>query len=128
MTSHSCPFCLDNKLLSDSPIHETAHFYTLRSIDPALPHAALVVPRRHSETPFEMNAAEWADLPNALAGARAALAPLAPDGFNLGWNVGATAGQKVFHTHLHLIARFAHDPMAGRGIRHAFKSSERGPA
>jgi len=40
-----------------------------------------------------------------------------PDGFTLGWNVGAVAGQHVFHVHLHVVARFADESNAGRGIR-----------
>ena len=129
MSQADCPFCLANGLLSDAPVNETAHFYTLLSIDPSLPHAAMVIPRRHSSTPFEMNAAEWTDLPNALAAARTLLEPLGPQGFNIGWNVGATAGQHVFHTHMHVIARFAGDPLAGKGIRPAFKMpKERGQA
>lgn len=126
MNQAACPFCIANGLLSDAPASETEHFYTLLSIDPSLPHAALVIPRRHSSTPFEMNAAEWTDLPNALAAARTLLEPLEPQGFNIGWNVGATAGQKVFHTHMHVIARLAGDPMAGKGIRHAFKTRNAG--
>lgn len=44
-----------------------------------------------------------------------------PDGYNVGWNSGAVAGQEVFHAHLHVIPRFADEPLAGRGIRYALK-------
>jgi diadenosine tetraphosphate (Ap4A) HIT family hydrolase len=118
-----CPFCLENGLLVDAPVHETDHFFILMSADAALPRAAMVIPRRHSESPFEMNLDEWRDLPAALSGARAALDQFAPQGYCLGWNVGAVGGQTIPHTHLHVIARFSSDPMAGKGIRHAFKTS-----
>lgn len=121
MNLERCRFCLDNALLADDPIFITDKFFVLASNDPALPNATMVIPRRHSATPFEMTPEEWADLPNALAGAREALAKLTPDGFTLGWNVGEVAGQTVQHTHLHVIARFQDDPMAGKGIRHALK-------
>lgn len=101
----------------------TECFYVLMSSDPALPEAALVIPDRHSLSPFEMTQAEWADLPNAMALARQELGRFAPEGFNIGWNVGALAGQQVFHTHMHVIARRPGTAMDGRGIRHAFKSS-----
>jgi len=47
-----------------------------------------------------------------------------PDGYNLGWNVGEIGGQYVFHSHLHVIPRFADEPFAGKGIRHWFISDE----
>lgn len=122
MREPSCRFCLGNNLLSDKPIGMTDHFYFLASADPALPQAAMVIPKRHSGTPFEMNAAEWSDFPVALAAIQAHFGEDDPDGYTLGWNVGAAAGQTVGHTHLHVIPRFAHEPLAGKGIRHAFKS------
>lgn len=123
MSIDTCRFCLGNSLLSDAPVFETDHFYVLMSHDPALPYASMVIPRRHSTSPFDMTADEWADLPRALAAAREALAPLAPDGFTIGWNVGTVAGQTVQHTHLHVIARFRGEPMEGKGIRHPLKSA-----
>ncbi|MCY3737300.1 MAG: HIT family protein [Gemmatimonadaceae bacterium] len=41
-------------------------------------------------------------------------ARLNPQGYNLGWNCGAVAGQTVFHAHLHVIPRFAAEPHAAR--------------
>ena len=122
MRHESCRFCRDNHLLTDDPVHHTQHFYVLLSNDAALPAATLVIPHRHSQSPFEMTQEEWADLPNALAAARTALERFAPEGYNIGWNVGALAGQTVFHTHMHVIARRSGSTMDGRGIRHAFKN------
>jgi len=116
-----CRFCLSNRLIEDGPIHETGQFYVLMSNDNQLPRAALVIPKRHSANPFEMNTDEWSDLPNALAAARESLEQFTPAGFTLGWNVGPVAGQTVGHTHLHVIARFEDDPMAGHGLRHPLK-------
>lgn len=43
-----------------------------------------------------------------------------PDGYNIGINVGQTAGQSVYHCHMHLIPRYAGDvenPKGGvRGV------------
>ncbi len=42
-----------------------------------------------------------------------------PDGYNIGVNVGAAAGQTVFHLHLHVIPRFVGDVKDPRGgVRH----------
>ena len=43
-----------------------------------------------------------------------------PDGWNIGMNCGATAGQTVFHFHCHLIPRYEGDMEDPRGgVRHA---------
>lgn len=112
----NCRFCLPNGLLLDRPLAETARFYLLGSIDATRPAQAIVVPRRHVETPFELVPEEWHDLGDALLLAREHLAAFKPDGFTIGWNVGAAAGQEVFHAHLHVIARFAGEASAGRGL------------
>jgi diadenosine tetraphosphate (Ap4A) HIT family hydrolase len=119
-----CRFCLENNLLFDSPVAATSHFYILRNVDTRFAHGAMVIPKRHSVTPFEMNHDEWQDFPEALATARALFDPVDPQGFTLGWNVGAVAGQTVFHTHLHVIPRFAGAPHEGNGIRRIFKISD----
>ena len=49
---------------------------------------------------------------------------LVPTGYNVGWNCGSEAGQEVFHAHLHVIPRFADEPLAGKGIRHWLKQEE----
>lgn len=111
-----CRFCLGNGLLDDAPLYRNAAFYVLGMLDPARAKAVMIVPLRHSETPFDMSAEEYAHLPDALAFAKAHLAQFSPDGFTIGWNVGAAAGQTVFHTHLHVICRFADAPVAGEGL------------
>jgi len=54
MTEPGCRFCRANGLLSDPALLETRHFYLLSSQDPTLQRAAMIVPHRHSENPFEM--------------------------------------------------------------------------
>ncbi len=112
-----CRFCLENELLIDKPLGENRSFYMLGSVDPEMPHALMIILRRHAESPFEIHSHEWIDLAEMLTMAKAYLASSNPDGFTLGWNVGAVGGQHVFHVHLHVIARFADERNAGRGIR-----------
>jgi len=42
-------------------------------------------------------------------------------GYNIGWNSGSVAGQEIFHAHLHVIPRYADEPLAGKGIRYWLK-------
>lgn len=44
---------------------------------------------------------------------------LSPDGYNVGVNVSAAAGQSIFHVHIHLIPRYAGDTANPQGgVRH----------
>ena len=38
-----------------------------------------------------------------------------PDGFNIGVNINAVAGQSVFHVHIHLIPRYKGDVKNPKG-------------
>ncbi|WP_052726362.1 HIT family protein [Devosia epidermidihirudinis] len=119
-----CRFCLENALLVDTPLIEHDKFYMLGSIDPMVPVAGMIVPRRHSETPFEFTPDEWAAFGKILVAAKQYFADRAPDGFTLGWNVGAVAGQHVFHAHLHITPRFKGEPNEGVGIRRIFRTPD----
>ena len=117
-----CRFCLDNRLLVDELILETEHFYMLGSIDPMVPVAGMVIPKRHSADPFDFTGEQWRDFGNALNAAKAHFDDKAPDGFTLGWNIGGVAGQHVFHAHLHIIPRFEGEPNEGVGIRRVLRT------
>jgi diadenosine tetraphosphate (Ap4A) HIT family hydrolase len=65
---------------------------------------------------FEATIEEQAALFEVLAAARKQLQDdLRPDGFNIGINDGAAAGQTVMHLHIHLIPRYAGDQPDPRG-------------
>ena len=117
-----CRFCLANALLDDAPLARTDRFYVLASRDPTLPQSVMVIPERHAPDPFAMPAEDWADMPAALAAAKAALARFSPQGFTLGWNVGPIGGQTQPHVHLHVIARHATPGVEEQGIRGLLKA------
>lgn len=79
----------------------------------------LVVPRRHVADFFDMTADEQAAVLQLLNEARRRIGTeFAPDGYNIGVNVGAAAGQSRMHVHVHLIPRYAGDvPDPAGGIR-----------
>ena len=119
----NCRFCLDNNLLSDTPIAENADFYVLRMLDETRKHGRMVVLKRHAETPFDILPEEWPSLTAMINAAKADLDHFNPDGYTVGWNVGAAAGQHVFHVHLHVIARFSGDADEGIGLNGLIKNA-----
>jgi diadenosine tetraphosphate (Ap4A) HIT family hydrolase len=80
--------------------------FAIRDRYPVAPGHTLVVPRRGVATWFEASADEQRALMELVAVVKAGLdEQLAPDGYNVGWNVGEAAGQTVFHLHVHVIPR-----------------------
>jgi histidine triad (HIT) family protein len=89
----------------------------------ALKHSGVIVPVAHRETVFDLTEAEVTATFRLLRRVKAWMdAEFAPDGYNVGWNCGRVGGQEIFHAHLHVIPRFRHEPLAGRGIRSHLKS------
>lgn len=119
--NNECQFCIDNQSLKGEILAQNNLCYFVESIDPVLKHAGLIIPFRHAETPFDLNKEEWNATQDLLHKAKTILDEHNPDGYNIGWNIGADAGQHMFHAHLHVIARFADEPLRGKGIRYAFK-------
>lgn len=77
---------------------------------------ALVVTRRHVASWFETSQQERLALLSAIDIARdKILESHDPQGFNIGVNVGAAAGQTIFHLHVHLIPRYLGDVPDPRG-------------
>lgn len=116
-----CRFCRDNGLLDDEPLFSNGSCYFLASTDPVLQQGGMIIPHRHATAPFELTEAEWSDTFALLMEAKAHLDATMPDGYTVGWNVGRVGGQTVDHAHLHIIARFADEPLAGQGLRHHLK-------
>lgn len=115
-SSASCPFC---DLPSGSIVDESAHAVALLDRFPVARGHALVVPRRHVASIFELPPEEWDDLWRLVRRVRSGIEELrAADGVNVGVNVGAAAGQTVDHAHVHLIPRNTGDvPDARGGVR-----------
>ncbi|WP_345969479.1 HIT family protein [Sulfurimonas sp. HSL1-6] len=82
----------------------------------------LIIPKRHVADYFELTQEEIAAMHDLLLRQKARLLRLdgTITGFNVGINVGADAGQTVFHVHMHLIPRRRgdmNDPKGGvRGV------------
>jgi len=76
----------------------------------------LVVPRRHVADFFDMSAAEKSAILSLLDRARTHIArEHAPEGYNIGVNIGRAGGQTRMHVHVHLIPRYTGDVADPRG-------------
>jgi diadenosine tetraphosphate (Ap4A) HIT family hydrolase len=83
---------------------------------PVTPGHLLLIPRRHVASYFDCTEEEMRALWALVeAGRRVLIARYAPDGFNVGINVGEAAGQTVMHVHVHLIPRYQGDVPNPRG-------------
>lgn len=113
MNHTRCPFC-DPEAGRIQMANAVA--VAVRDGFPVAEGHTLVVPRRHVAGLFELPADEQAGLWRLVAEVRADLAArLTPDGFTVGVNDGAAAGQTVPHAHVHVIPRRAGDVPDPRG-------------
>ncbi len=113
-TEKDCPFCIvpEEKLLAHNSL--AIAFY---DNFPVTDGHVLVVPRRHEASLFELGTAELRACLDLLQKVREILIQddSLVSGFNVGVNVGASAGQTVFHCHWHLIPRRESDVENPRG-------------
>ncbi|MCY1278386.1 HIT domain protein [compost metagenome] len=113
MTEIACPFCA---LPSSRILGENAHAFWIRDGFPVSPGHILIIPRRHVGSFFEVTPQERTALLELLDEARSNVeSEFHPDGYNIGINDGAAAGQTVPHLHIHLIPRFRGDLPDPRG-------------
>lgn len=106
-----CLFCNPGE-----PLLENALAYARYDDYPVSPGHVLVLPRRHVADYFDTTLEEKHAMLALIEAAKQLLdGEHAPDGYNLGINCGAAAGQSVPHVHYHLIPRFAGDMENPRG-------------
>lgn len=124
-TKQHCPFCITNNLLRVKVLYEDELWYIADMEEGSINNACMAITKRHVETPFEISGGEWGQLLNIMDKMKLLVdAKEQADGYNIGWNVSKTGGQNVAHAHLHLLARYDDEPLAGKGIRHAFKQKD----
>jgi len=96
---------------------------------PVAPGHILIIPARHEASWFGLTVDERAAMLELLDRAREYLDDrFSPDGYTIGVNEGASAGQTIFHVHLHLIPRHSGDvPDPRGGIRGVIPKKRRYP-
>ena len=106
-----CPFCSREGILFRN---ELAHVREDKF--PVSPGHLLIIPDRHISDYFEITWEEKMAMNALLEEARRHLdSHHRPDGYNIGVNIGAFAGQTILHVHIHLIPRYKGDMPDPRG-------------
>ncbi|OPL17866.1 MAG: hypothetical protein AVO35_08285 [Candidatus Aegiribacteria sp. MLS_C] len=109
----NCPFCEPE---DDRIIWKDENVYVIRDLYPVSPSHTLIIPFRHFSSIFEATEDELRSFSRALIFRKQQLErSLAADGYNIGVNEGAAAGQTIPHVHIHLIPRFERDVDDPRG-------------
>ena len=103
-TTDKCFFC---NLPKERIVSESNLFRVIRDAYPVTEGHTLIIPKRHAETWFDLTEQEQSEVNHLLSKQRKELIELYPDitGFNIGMNCGESAGQTIFHCHIHLIPR-----------------------
>ena len=116
-----CPFCRPD---GSRVFFEAELVFGLWDAFPVSDGHALLVTRRHIASWFDATPQERLALTEGVEAAQHSIRQRhTPDGFNIGMNVGAAAGQTVPHLHLHVIPRYAGDVLDPRGgVRHVIPS------
>ena len=106
-----CIFCkLANGVYPTNTIYEDDDFNVILDVGPATKGHALILPKEHYANLYEMPEDL---LQKAIVIAKKMAVHMTDklncDGFNIVQNNGETAGQTVFHFHIHLIPRYKDD-------------------
>ena len=109
-----CPFC---EIPRERIIAENDLAFAVPDGFPVTKGHTLIIPKRHVADYFDLTSEERAVLETLAHGCRKELIDndTSIDGFNIGANAGVSAGQTVFHVHIHLIPRRTGDMENPRG-------------
>lgn len=103
--SSDCLFCgFASDSIPVAKVAENQWAFAINDINPVAPTHILVIPKAHHENAISTLSAD----PDSLTGIFSLVAEIVKDqdltGYRTLFNTGQSAGQSVFHTHLHLIA------------------------
>jgi len=103
-----CIFCkIIEGSIPSAKIYEDEHVYAFMDIMPVTKGHVLLIPKQHIENLYEFTEEQASRLFAAAPKIANALKDeFKPAGMNLLQNNGASAGQSVFHFHLHFIPRY----------------------
>ncbi|HVQ19014.1 MAG TPA: HIT domain-containing protein [Actinomycetes bacterium] len=103
-TAEDCLFCrIVAQQVPADVVRESARTLALRDIDPQAPVHVLVVPRDHHADIGALVAADPTLVAELMAEAAGVAAEERLVDYRLVLNTGASAGQSVFHVHVHVL-------------------------
>ena len=102
--NNPCIFCIIRK--QELQFENYLAYSSLDSY-PVTEFHSLIVPKRHVETYFELTNEETLACNELILKTKEKILKQDPSvkGFNIGTNVGKSAGQSIMHCHIHLIPR-----------------------
>lgn len=125
----ACLFCLDR--LKNRLVAEYGSMWAIEDGHPVTEGHLLIIPKRHAPDWLALTEQESrdADALVRILCRRLAQANSCIPGLNIGMNCGASAGQTVFHAHIHLIPRRDGDtPNPQGGVRGVIPAKMNYPA
>jgi ATP adenylyltransferase len=118
---NQCLFCNIQEINRERIVSENSLVYAIRDGFPVTEGHTLFIPKRHTLDYFSLEQEEVLAINQLMDSHRLLLQKQDStiDGFNIGMNCGETAGQTIFHCHVHLIPRRKGDVANPRGgVRH----------
>ena len=107
----NCPFCGEPEKIIENEL-AFAHYDSY----PVNAGHCLIIPHRHVAGYFEATAEEKAAIWELVDQVKSIIdREYNPDGYNVGVNIGESAGQSVPHLHIHVIPRYEGDMEDPRG-------------
>ena len=112
--SNECIFCAMQAAGDDDAsliVHRGATCFVVLNLFPYSNGHLMVAPYRHGSAFDDLDAAETLEVQRlAVEAVEALRAVFAPEGFNVGWNVGRVAGAGIVdHGHVHVVPRWNGD-------------------
>jgi len=117
----NCLFCDVQTIDRGRIVEENELAFAIRDAFPVTEYHSLFIPKRHVLDYFGLSLLEVNAIHALLHSQKDYLLnlDLTIDGFNIGMNCGQTAGQSVWHCHVHLIPRRKGDVEFPKGgVRH----------
>ena len=108
-----CIFCkiIAGELPADK-VYENDEFIAFQALFQVSKGHTLIVPKEHSQDVLDMNSELGKGLLELIQKiGTSTMNALGASGFNTGINTKVSAGQAVFHTHIHIIPRYDNDEM-----------------
>ena len=115
-TDPTCQFCYEN--VKDRIVTRIDSAFVLKDGFPVTKGHVLIIPKRHTTDYFALSKTEKEGIDDLIKVLRQQIVVKDPSvtGFNIGINNGESAGQTVFHAHVHLIPRRDGDTANPRGV------------